>query len=102
MRLLLNHGQSTKYEHIIVGCNYRLDTIQAAVLSVKLKQLSKWNAQRNIIASVYTENLQDTGLILPMINENRNHVWHQYVIRTGKRDALKEALSDVGIATALH
>ncbi len=102
MRLLLNHGQSKKYEHLIVGYNYRLDTIQAAVLDVKLKELSKWNAQRNKIASVYTENLRDTGLILPMINEDRNHVWHQYVIRAGKRDALKEALSDLGIATALH
>ena len=102
MRLLLNHGQSTKYAHTIVGYNYRLDTIQAAVLNVKLKELSKWNAQRNIIASVYTDNLKDTNLILPLINENRNHVWHQYVIRTEKRDALKEALSDLGIATALH
>lgn len=102
MRLLLNHGQSVKYEHAIVGYNYRLDTIQAAVLDVKLKELSKWNEHRNKIASVYTENLKDTGLLLPIINENRNHVWHQYVIRTDKRDALKEALFDLGIASALH
>ncbi|MCH7820013.1 MAG: DegT/DnrJ/EryC1/StrS family aminotransferase [Candidatus Marinimicrobia bacterium] len=102
MRLLLNHGQSRKYEHTIVGYNYRLDTIQAAVLGVKLKELSKWNEHRNKIASIYAENLKDTGLVLPIINKNRNHVWHQYVIRTGKRDDLKEALSDLGIATALH
>ena len=102
MRLILNHGQTTKYEHLIVGYNYRLDSIQAAVLDVKLKELNKWNAIRNKIASIYTEKLKDTGLILPLINENRNHVWHQYVIRTEKRDALKEALFDVGIATALH
>ena len=102
MRLILNHGQSTKYEHIIVGYNYRLDSIQAAVLDVKLKELTKWNALRNNIASVYTENLKDTGLVLPFINENRNHVWHQYVIRTGRRDDLKKTLSDAGIATALH
>ena len=102
MRMILNHGQSIKYEHTIIGYNYRLDSIQAAVLDVKLKELTKWNSHRNKIASVYTENLKDTGLILPIINENRNHVWHQYVLRTGKREELKKALSDLGIVTALH
>ena len=102
MRMILNHGQSIKYEHTIIGYNYRLDSIQAAVLDVKLKELTKWNAHRNKIASVYSENLKDTGLILPIINENRNHVWHQYVIRTGKREELKKALAELGIATALH
>jgi len=102
MRLVLNHGQSTKYEHKIIGFNYRLDTIQAAVLDVKLKELAKWNTQRNNIAAIYSDNLKDTGLTLPVINENRNHIWHQYVVRTEKRDALKDALSEAGIASALH
>ena len=102
IRLISNHGQDTKYEHKIVGYNYRLDSIQAAILSVKLKYLSEWNARRNEIANQYNEKLAITGLKLPSEVEGRNHVWHQYVIRTTKRDELAKALAESEIATAIH
>lgn len=102
IRLISNHGQDTKYEHKIVGYNYRLDSIQAAILSVKLKYLSEWNSRRSEIANQYNEKLSGTGLKLPSEVEGRRHSWHQFVIRTSKRDELAEALAESGIATAIH
>lgn len=102
IRLISNHGQDTKYEHKIVGYNYRLDSIQAAILSVKLKYLSEWNSRRSEIANQYNEKLSDTGLKLPTEVEGRKHSWHQFVIRTSKRDELAKALAESGIATAIH
>ena len=102
LRMIINHGQSSKYEHRIVGYNYRLDSIQAAVLDVKLKYLSNWNAKRNEIAELYTNKLRETGLKLPGVAPERDHVWHQYVIRTGKRDQLSAALAKSDISTAMH
>jgi len=102
LRMIINHGQSSKYEHRIVGYNYRLDSIQAAVLDVKLKYLSNWNAKRKEIAELYTNKLRETGLKLPAVAPGRDHVWHQYVIRTGKRDKLGAALAKSDISTAMH
>ena len=102
IRLISNHGQDSKYEHKIVGYNYRLDSLQAAVLSVKLKYLSAWNTRRSEIANHYKVKLENTGLKLPSEMDGRKHVWHQYVIRTAKRDELANALAESGIATAIH
>ena len=102
LRLISNHGQDTKYEHKIVGYNYRLDSIQAAILSVKLKYLSEWTARIRDIASHFNEKLAVTGLKLPSEANGRKHAWHQYVIRTSKRDELAKALADSEIATAIH
>ena len=102
IRLISNHGQDTKYEHKIVGYNYRLDSIQAAILSVKLKYLSEWTARISEIANLFSEKLTITGLKLPIEVEGRKHAWHQYVIRTSKRDELAKSLAESGIATAIH
>jgi len=102
LRLISNHGQDTKYEHKIVGYNYRLDSIQAAILSVKLKYLPKWIERISEIADRFNEKLAVTGLKLPAETDGRKHVWHQFVIRTSKRDQLADALAESGIATAIH
>lgn len=102
LRLIINHGQSSKYEHLIVGYNYRLDSIKAAVLNVKLKYLSNWNTKRKVIAELYTNKLRETGLKLPSVAPGREHVWHQYAIRTAKRDQLSAALAKSDISTAMH
>ena len=102
LRLISNHGQDTKYEHKIVGYNYRLDSMQAAILSVKLKYLSEWTARISEIANLFNEKLAVTGLKLPSEVEGRKHVWHQYVIRTSKRNELANSLRESGISTAIH
>jgi len=81
----------------------RLDELQAAFLSVKLKYLAKWTAQRQEIASYYNEYLKDIpGLILPKTADNATHSYHLYVIRTNKRDELQKHLTENGIGTMIH
>lgn len=101
IRLLANHGSRKKYEHEIEGWNSRLDTLQAAVLRLKLKHLDHWNVERQEIARRYTEALAGSGVRPPSIVHG-DHVWHLYVVETPDRVALSAALSDQGIATAVH
>jgi dTDP-4-amino-4,6-dideoxygalactose transaminase len=103
IRVLRNYGSNKKYFNETIGYNMRLDELQAAFLSVKLKQLAKWTAQRQEIASYYNEFLKDIlGLTLPKTAENATHSYHLYVIRTNNRNALQKRLADNGIGTMIH
>ena len=105
IRMTANHGQKVKYHHDVVGCNSRLDTIQAVVLDAKLKYLDEYNAARRAAARYYTEALGEVeGLELPKEAEWGTHVYHQYTIKVkeGRRDALKEHLAKEGIPSMIY
>lgn len=103
IRKLRNYGGINKYEHDVVGFNSRLDSIQALVLSHKLKHLKHWNTQRSIAAETYRDYLEGfPGIILPKINEGNTHVWHLYVIRIQNRDDILNALTKQGIGVGIH
>ncbi|QUW00851.1 DegT/DnrJ/EryC1/StrS family aminotransferase [Chloracidobacterium sp. MS 40/45] len=102
VRFLRNYGQEVKYRHVVKGYNLRLDTLQAAVLGVKLRHLDTWNARRAAHAADYTHALEGVGdLQLPRVVTG-DHVFHLYVIRTQRRDALQAHLNQRGIATVIH
>ena len=90
IRALRDHAQSTKYRHEELGFNYRMDGLQAAVLSVKLKYLEAWNSARREVAARYHSMLTDTTLTLPKEMDGRYHVWHLYVVRHPQRDRLRQ------------
>lgn len=101
IKMLRNYGQKIRYHHLIKGTNSRLDTIQAAVLRVKLRYIEKWNGSRRRHAKLYNELLG--GVVeLPVEKEYAKHVYHLYVIRTKKRDELQGYLSKKGIASLIH
>ena len=102
VRTLRDHGQSRRYVHDFIGYNYRMDGIQGAVLSAKLKHLDSWNERRRSIAAEYSRRLANCDVILPREVTEGRHVYHLYVIRDKERDALAEALSARGVATSLH
>ena len=102
LEMLRNYGQEEKYHHLTQGFNRRLDTLQAAVLRVKLKYLEKWNAARRWQAELYHRLLAGTALVLPSEAVGAQSVWHLYVIRTEHRDRLKEYLASRGIAAGIH
>ena len=99
--LLRNYGQRAKYQHEIRGFNRRLDTIQAALLRVKLPYLDQWNAARRQHAQRYTELLCESTIMTPAVAAVEP-VWHLYVIRSPRRDALRNYLESHGIATGIH
>jgi dTDP-4-amino-4,6-dideoxygalactose transaminase len=101
MSTYARHGG--KGEHTMEGINSRMDGIQGAVLNVKLPHLQAWTTQRRRVAARYNELLDGVGdLALPHVADDRNHVYHLYVIRTAARDALKKHLADAGVATVLN
>lgn len=102
IHLLRNIGQKVKYYHEVKGFNNRLDTIQAAVLRVKLPHLNDWNASRRRAAAKYAELLADLSLVTPATADYAEHIFHLYVIRMADRDALMEELKGKGIASGLH
>jgi len=103
MRLLVNHGRTTKYEHKIEGFNYRLDPLQAAVLNAKLPHLTKWTDLRRKHAKFYTEQLSEIEEIqTPVEAKGAKHVYYMYEIRTKKRDILMQFLKDKGICCGIH
>jgi dTDP-4-amino-4,6-dideoxygalactose transaminase len=99
---LRDHGRSEKYVSDILGSNKRLDTLQAAVLEVKLKHLEKWNEARRKIAAHYVEGLRDLPLGLPTVEEGCQHVYHLFVVRTKQRERLQQHLTGKSIATGIH
>lgn len=104
-RMIVNHGSKKKYHHEIVGVNSRLDSIQAAVLQVKLNYLSIYNLARAEAASFYDEALGDIkGIVIPKTNTYSTHIFHQYTIRVygGKRDELKDYLAVHSIPSMVY
>jgi len=102
VRKLANHGRLEKYTHEIEGVNSRLDSLQAAVLRVKLRHLDEWNAARRWIADYYLQALRNSPLRLPVILPEAEPVWHLFVPRYAQRDVLREGLKAQGIATGVH
>jgi dTDP-4-amino-4,6-dideoxygalactose transaminase len=97
-----NYGQSKKYYHDFVGVNSRLDEIQAGVLRAKLHHLDQWNEKRRNLAKLYSELLNNSGVITPIEKEYAKHVFHLYVIRHKQRDKLQSYLFNSGIQTLIH
>lgn len=104
IRMIRDHGQAKKYYHDVEGYNGRLDAIQAALLSVKLKHLSEWTAKRCQAAALYNDLLAKSGaaVISPYEPSWSRAVYHLYVIRCVERDALRDALAKEGIGTGIH
>jgi dTDP-4-amino-4,6-dideoxygalactose transaminase len=102
VRLLRDHGAPRKYTHVELGYSSRLDELQAALLRVKLKRLAEWNDARRRIARRYAALLAGLPLTLPVERPPAWHVYHQFTVRTGKRDALAAALGELGVGTSIH
>jgi sugar O-acyltransferase (sialic acid O-acetyltransferase NeuD family) len=103
IRALRNHGGLNKYEHLYVGTNSRLDSMQAAVLSVKLRRLKDWNAQRDEAARRYETLLAGVpGVVVPRVLDGNRHVWHLYEVRVAERDRVLAELGAAGIGAGLH
>lgn len=102
IRVLSNYGSRVKYVNDVKGYNSRLDPIQAAILSVKLKKLDLWNERRTAAAADYDRLLQDADVIRPYVPEWASPVWHLYVVQHPSRDALQKALSAAQIGTLIH
>jgi len=102
LRLLRDHGSPAKYQHTIIGTNSRLDALQAAVLSVKLRYLDQWNAKRREHAQSYQRLLKHSTIFLPQVPAGSEHVFHLFVIRVSARDQVRQSLANAGIETGIH
>ncbi len=102
LRLLRCYGEKRKYEHILQGGNSRLDEVQAAILRVKLRYLDRWNETRRAKARLYKKYLNGSGVVCPVERVGSEPVYHLFVIRTKRRDALKRYLKEKGIETLIH
>ena len=104
LKMLRNHGANPKYYHAMIGGNFRLDPIQAAVLLVKLPHLDQWHAMRQQNAAYYDEKLKDLGVKTPVIAyQRKNHIYNQYVISVPeKRDALRQFLAENNVSTEIY
>lgn len=102
VRLLRDFGQRRKYEHLIKGDNCRLDSVQAAVLNVKLKYIDGWNEQRRSAAAYYDSLLADAGITPPPKRSDESHVYHLYVVQVADRDRVRETLASQGVECGIH
>ena len=105
IKMIVNHGEKIKYHHEILGCNSRLDSIQAEILDIKLKYLDEYNSCRKIMANNYNQAFCGVDYIkTPAVNSNSDHVYHQYTLRilNGKRDILRDYLNTMGIPTMIY
>jgi dTDP-4-amino-4,6-dideoxygalactose transaminase len=103
LRSLRNYGSPVRYRHDCLGFNSRLDTLQAAVLRVKLRQLDSWNARRRDIAARYLDGLRDiAGIALPAVAADTEPAWHLFVVRSPRRDRLQQLLLAKGVHTQVH
>jgi dTDP-4-amino-4,6-dideoxygalactose transaminase len=102
IRVLRNYGSRVKYVNEVRGFNSRLDTLQAAILRVKLQHLDSSNELRRKIATQYLAGLADAGLVLPFVPDWAEPVWHLYVIQHTQRDQLAKQLEASGVATMIH
>jgi len=103
LKMLRNHGSRVKYHHAILGCNSRLDEIQAAILRVKIRYINSWTQERKRIAQGYNESLSDISwLTIPFEEEWNRCVYNQYTLRSQFRDKFQKHLTEAGIPTAIH
>ena len=103
VRAMRNHGGESKYDHQVLGVNSRLDTLQAVVLSAKLKRLAAWNEQRRQAAARYASLLADLpDIVTPSAMEGNEHVWHLYVVQLPRRDQVLAAMQAAGIGVGIH
>jgi dTDP-4-amino-4,6-dideoxygalactose transaminase len=102
VRAMRNCGQRVKNVHELPPFNHRLDSIQAAILRIKLKHLDTWVASRRRIASLYNQLLAKTDLVTPVEPSGCEHVYHLYVVRSQNRDALQAYLKEQGVGTSIH
>lgn len=102
-RKMANHGALDKHSHEFPGMNSRMDTLQAAVLLLKLDYIDQWNEERRNLANIYTQELSDVeGICTPQLGAGNQHVFHVYNVLTSRRDELKHFLSEAGIQTQIH
>jgi dTDP-4-amino-4,6-dideoxygalactose transaminase len=103
MRMIADHGSRRKYDHEVIGFNSRLDTLQAVVLSAKLRRLAEWNAARQAAARRYDQLLAGVSdAITPRVLDGNEHVWHLYVVRVPDRDRVIKELHTAGIGAGIH
>jgi len=102
VRMMRNYGQRVKYEHVYLAWNRRMDTIQAAVLRVKLRRLDAWNESRRRIASTYGELLASSSAMLPQAAPEVEHVYHLYVVQVDDRERVIAELAQRGVGTGIH
>ena len=100
VRQLRVHGSDRKYHHVSIGYNSRLDAMQAAILRVKLKYLPLWTKRRQEIATEYSGRIKSVEV--PVIDNNRDHIFHQFTLKSKRRDEFREFLNKNGVATAIH
>jgi dTDP-4-amino-4,6-dideoxygalactose transaminase len=103
MRMIHDHGSVRKYEHAVIGVNSRLDSLQAVVLSAKLRRLAAWNSARRDAAALYDTLLEGAGdVIRPQTLIGNEHIWHLYVVRVPDRDRIIKELHAAGIGAGIH
>ena len=102
LRAARHYGSHMKHRYSIRGFSSRLDNLQAAVLRVKLRHLDQWNRRRRELAHQYRDRLSGSGIVLPMERNDRQHVYHLFVVRSSMRDVLYDRLNDRGIGAGLH
>jgi len=105
LRMIANHGQEKKYYHKVLGCNSRLDTIQATILNIKLNHLDDYNNARNAMANYYDEAFSTIDeIVVPERQSKSTHVFHQYTlkVKNGKRNELQKYLSEIGIPSMIY
>ncbi len=102
IRALGNYGSYQKYHHVYKGTNSRLDEMQAGFLRIKLKHLDEYNSERNTVAERYCKEIHNSKIVLPLIGENRTHVWHIFAVMCKERDNFINYLKENGIETAIH
>lgn len=102
VRIFRNYGSEKRYYNKVVGANSRLDEIQAGLLRVRLKHMEELEEEKRQLCSRYLGELRNENVVLPNVRDGATHIWHQFVIRTDKRDALIDYLNDKGIGTIIH
>lgn len=102
MMKLRDHGRVDKYVSDVIGYNARLDTLQAAILKIKLRYLEGWTSRRQEIAQVYLKELQSLPIALPKTREDSTHVYHHFVIKTDQREALQQHMKAEGVSSGIH
>ena len=106
MRILRSHGANPKYHHALIGGNFRLDTIQAAALLVKLRHLDSWNQSRQEVAaryeSLFAERNSQLGIGLPLTKAHYTHVYNQYVVNLDNRNQTQQFLTERGVGTGVY